>query len=58
MLSIEILVTDYAVKRGTTLLGNIKKLADDSVVFVTVQGLSQSLTIAEVDEIAAFMKTL
>ena len=57
-LNITIQLTDYAVKRDTVLLGNVKKLADGSVVFVTAQGLSQSLTIAEMEQITNFMKTL
>lgn len=57
-LSITIQTTDYAVKKDTVLLGNVKKLADGSVVFATAQGLSQNISIAEMDQITNFMKTL
>jgi len=57
-LDITMQTTDYVVKRGTLVLGDIKKLADNSVIFATAQGLSVSITIAEMDQITNFMKTL
>ena len=50
--------TTYSVKRGTAEVGQIKKLGDGSVVFATVQGLSQTITLAEMTEIVNFMNTL
>jgi hypothetical protein len=55
-LDITLNTTDYTVKRGTTTIGNIKKLADGSVVFVS--GIQITYTAAEMDQITAFMKTL
>ena len=34
-LEITLNTTDYSVKRGTTVIGSIKKLADGSIVFVS-----------------------
>lgn len=56
MLDITLNTTDYTVKRGTTAIGNIKKLADGSIVFVS--GVQITYTMTEMDQITAFMKTL
>jgi len=55
-LDITLNTTDYTVKRGTTAIGSIKKLADGSVVFVG--GIQITYTMTEMDQITAFMKTL
>jgi len=57
-LAITLQTTDYVVKRGTLLLGDVKKLSDETVVFATAQGLSINITTAEMDQITTFMKTL
>lgn len=55
-LDITLNTTDYTVKRGTTAIGNIKKLADGSVVFVS--GVQITYTATEMNQITAFMGTL
>lgn len=55
-LDITLNTTDYSVKRGSTVIGNIKKLADGSVVFVS--GVQITYTAAEMSQINTFMATL
>lgn len=55
-LTISLNTTDYSVKRGTTVIGSIKKLADGSIVFVS--GVQITYTAAEMAAINTFMVNL
>ena len=55
-LNIVLNTTDYTVKRGATVIGDIKKLADGSVVFVS--GVQIVYSVTEITQISAFMATL
>ena len=55
-LDITLNTTEFTVKRGTTVIGSIKKLADGSVVFVS--GVQITYTVTEMNQITAFMATL
>lgn len=53
-----IVSTIYSVKKDGVEVGQVKKLGDGSVVFVTAQGLSRTFTLDEMAGIVNFMNTL